>query len=354
MSAFQWAGVPVPVSLAIIESTTEALAVLERHYVVCSDLKPENIIFVERDHRKLESAAKKALCAPLFNLFDVRIIDLGLSFLLPVSRRPDPPMSKSAKTAPEKQQDSSSAAAAAAAPTSARSISSSRSISSLSPQRRQQQQLQQQPGSPLGPQKNAQLSANLAPSAQELMLLRMSNYRRGVTVQTREYRAPEVILGAHFDRSDVWSLGCTLWELVTGTFLFDPKAEVDYGSEEAAAALSEQERERIMDLRHLFEIHRVLGDAPATYLARWGEGGSGVHATRFIDHAASAFRFQWPAAPRDLYAESRERFGMDADAEEGHRYFVAFVLACVQWVPSQRPTAEELTRHPLFTVYGRQ
>ena len=40
-------------------------------------------------------------------------------------------------------------------------------------------------------------------------------------IQTRPYRAPEVVLGCPFDYSvDMWSLGCVLYELMTGETLF--------------------------------------------------------------------------------------------------------------------------------------
>ena len=43
----------------------------------------------------------------------------------------------------------------------------------------------------------------------------------GSYVQSRAYRAPEVILGCPYDyRIDVWSLGCILFELYTGNVLF--------------------------------------------------------------------------------------------------------------------------------------
>ena len=40
-------------------------------------------------------------------------------------------------------------------------------------------------------------------------------------VQSRSYRAPEVILGLPYDQKvDIWSLGCILAELLTGSVLF--------------------------------------------------------------------------------------------------------------------------------------
>ena len=42
------------------------------------------------------------------------------------------------------------------------------------------------------------------------------------TVQTRYYRAPEVILGLEYnEKIDLWSLGCTIYELFTGQILID-------------------------------------------------------------------------------------------------------------------------------------
>ena len=42
-----------------------------------------------------------------------------------------------------------------------------------------------------------------------------------MTIQTRYYRAPEIILGNKFnEKIDLWSLGCTIYELATGMILF--------------------------------------------------------------------------------------------------------------------------------------
>jgi serine/threonine-protein kinase SRPK3 len=41
------------------------------------------------------------------------------------------------------------------------------------------------------------------------------------TIQTRYYRAPEIILGHKFnEKIDLWSLGCTIYELATGKILY--------------------------------------------------------------------------------------------------------------------------------------
>jgi len=43
-------------------------------------------------------------------------------------------------------------------------------------------------------------------------------------IQTRQYRAPEVIIGPGYSYSaDMWSFACIAFELATGDFLFAPK-----------------------------------------------------------------------------------------------------------------------------------
>lgn len=52
-------------------------------------------------------------------------------------------------------------------------------------------------------------------------------------IQTRQYRAPEVLVGSKYDTSaDMWSLGCMCFELLTGDLLFDPRAGDDYDRDE--------------------------------------------------------------------------------------------------------------------------
>lgn len=48
-------------------------------------------------------------------------------------------------------------------------------------------------------------------------------FNRGTPIATREYTPPEGIIGGTLSPAvDLWSLGCTLFELLTGKLLFDP------------------------------------------------------------------------------------------------------------------------------------
>lgn len=60
-------------------------------------------------------------------------------------------------------------------------------------------------------------------------------------IQTRQYRAPEVLIGSKYDTSaDMWSLGCMTFELLTGDLLFDPRAGEDYDRDEDHLAMFQE------------------------------------------------------------------------------------------------------------------
>ncbi|KAF2006980.1 serine/threonine-protein kinase SRPK2 [Amniculicola lignicola CBS 123094] len=52
-------------------------------------------------------------------------------------------------------------------------------------------------------------------------------------IQTRQYRSPEVILGSKWGAStDIWSMACMVFELITGDYLFDPQSGTKYGKDD--------------------------------------------------------------------------------------------------------------------------
>lgn len=73
--------------------------------------------------------------------------------------------------------------------------------------------------------------------------LEKKNYR----IQTRYYRAPEIILECEFsEKCDTWSIGCLIYELLTGKTLFDPEKKRRFSTNRA----------------HLYEMMVLLGEIP--------------------------------------------------------------------------------------------
>lgn len=81
-------------------------------------------------------------------------------------------------------------------------------------------------------------------------------------IQTRQYRSPEVLIGANYDTSaDMWSLACIVFELLTGDLMFDPHAGKSWNREED----------------HLALIIELLGDFPKPLL------NAGKHTTDYFN-----------------------------------------------------------------------
>jgi serine/threonine protein kinase len=80
-------------------------------------------------------------------------------------------------------------------------------------------------------------------------------------IQTRQYRAPEVLLRIPYDETaDIWSCGCMAFELATKNYLFDPRLDGQHCPE----------RNNICDALHLSMIEKVLGPIPV----EWAQTGA--------------------------------------------------------------------------------
>ena len=67
-------------------------------------------------------------------------------------------------------------------------------------------------------------------------------------VQTRYYRAPEVLMMCNYnEKADIWSLGCSAFELLTGNLLFNPEKNKHYST----------------DFHHIYWIMQLMGEIPS-------------------------------------------------------------------------------------------
>ncbi|KAL2832553.1 putative serine protein kinase Sky1 [Aspergillus cavernicola] len=77
-------------------------------------------------------------------------------------------------------------------------------------------------------------------------------------IQTRQYRSPEVILGSKWGAStDIWSMACMTFELITGDYLFDPQSGTRYGKDDD----------------HIAQVIELLGPFPKSLClsGRWSQ-----------------------------------------------------------------------------------
>ncbi|KAH7097924.1 kinase-like protein [Auriculariales sp. MPI-PUGE-AT-0066] len=141
-------------------------------------------------------------------------------------------------------------------------------------------------------------------------------------IQTRQYRAPEVILGCEWGpTADVWSAACIIFELATGgDYLFDPT----------------QGQRFTRDDDHLAMMIELLGAIPR----RIALGGRYSH--RFFHRSGELKHIArlrvWP-----LVEVLKEKYGMgEAEAKS----MAGFLNPMLNLDPRKRTSAAEMLRHP--------
>ena len=71
-------------------------------------------------------------------------------------------------------------------------------------------------------------------------------------IMIRSYRPPENIMNSFYnEKADIWGMGCIMFELLTGEYLFDIDRE-----------LSDNEKDR----QHLHQMYEILGKMPKDYV----------------------------------------------------------------------------------------
>jgi hypothetical protein len=142
-------------------------------------------------------------------------------------------------------------------------------------------------------------------------------------VQSRCYRAPEVVLGAPYDgRIDVWSLGAILPELITGRVLFH---------NECLPAM-------------LAKIASICGPFPAALLR------SGRHTCRFVTkHGAFFENVDVEGEDARLKFHFARQTSIAAVCGSADPEYQDFIAKCLMLDAAKRPTAAELLEHPFIT-----
>jgi serine/threonine protein kinase len=149
-------------------------------------------------------------------------------------------------------------------------------------------------------------------------------------VQSRSYRAPEVLLGLPYgQRIDIWSLGCVFAELWTGYVLF--------------------QNDSIQSL--LARIVGIIGDIPIAMLA----GGRLV--PQYFTQDGRLYREMdvtpeiiesspSPEMPRRIQLFLPKRSSLKQRMKVDDEAFLDFLTLLLKIDPSERPTAAEALQHP--------
>ncbi|KAK7406937.1 hypothetical protein VNO78_08573 [Psophocarpus tetragonolobus] len=140
-------------------------------------------------------------------------------------------------------------------------------------------------------------------------------------IQTRQYRAPEVILKAGYSCSvDMWSFACIAFELATGDMLFTPKGGQGFSEDED----------------HLAQMMELLGKMPRKIAI------GGAQSKDFFDRHGDLKRIRrLKFCPLDKLLTDKYKFSVN-DAQE----FSEFLLPLFDFAPEKRPTAGQCLQHP--------
>ncbi|OJJ50695.1 hypothetical protein ASPZODRAFT_137844 [Penicilliopsis zonata CBS 506.65] len=155
-------------------------------------------------------------------------------------------------------------------------------------------------------------------------------------IQTRQYRSPEVILGAKWGAStDIWSMACMVYifalilarfekkravfELITGDYLFDPQSGTKYGKDDD----------------HIAQIIELLGPFPKT-LCLSGKWSQEIFNRK--GELRNIHRLRHWALPDVL----REKYHFTV---EESRRISAFLLPMLELLPERRANAGGMASH---------
>lgn len=141
-------------------------------------------------------------------------------------------------------------------------------------------------------------------------------------ITTRQYRSPEAIVELHYSSAvDIWSLACIVFELITGDYLFEPRAEKN-------GAYTRDED-------HLALMMELLGDAPES-IKRKGRCSS-----NFFNRKGTLRNINdlvhWP-----LENLLQEKVNIPGDLA---REIASFLTPMLEMDPSRRATAAQCLKH---------
>ncbi|XP_065165124.1 SRSF protein kinase 2-like isoform X2 [Atheta coriaria] len=137
------------------------------------------------------------------------------------------------------------------------------------------------------------------------------------TIQTKQYRALEVLLDSDYDLpADIWSVGCIAFELSTGEFLFNPRNTQNYSASED----------------HILLIYELLGGIPSYISSRGRKSSRYFDSTGNLKICPLQLLHIWKT--EDVLVEKYDWKRVDAIP------FASMINAMIEPDPELRVTAE--------------
>ncbi|KAI0842214.1 kinase-like protein [Hypoxylon sp. FL0890] len=155
---------------------------------------------------------------------------------------------------------------------------------------------------------------------------------------SRFYRAPEIILGMPYDYAvDMWSIGCTLYELYTGKILFTGDS-------------NNQMLKAIMEIRGKFSA-KLYKRGELSHM-HFDDAGNFISVERDKALGKSTVRTLAIVKPtRDLRTRLLAASGGMNDVESRDlNHFIDLLERCLTLNPDKRITPSEALKHPFFAV----
>ena len=151
------------------------------------------------------------------------------------------------------------------------------------------------------------------------------DYHFSTIIQTRQYRSPEVLIGVNYNEtSDIWSLACIVFELVTGDFLFQPEKGDTFTKNDD----------------HVAKFIYTLGKMPKNFAKR------GEYYNKFFTKEGKLRRIKNRKfiGLKDILVKKYHFKEFEAQA------LTDFLLPMLEFYPERRASARELLRHPWLTM----
>ena len=151
------------------------------------------------------------------------------------------------------------------------------------------------------------------------------DYHFSTIIQTRQYRSPEVLIGVNYNEtSDIWSLACIVFELVTGDFLFQPEKGDTFTKNDD----------------HVAKFIYTLGKMPKNFAKR------GEYYNKFFTKEGKLRRIKNRKfiGLKDILVKKYHFKEFEAQA------LTDFLLPMLEYYPERRASARELLRHPWLTM----